>query len=131
MADTFKVGDHIKVVVGSRSNYACDKAVVLEVRTDGALCYQALSGPNEGMLNICNNENCKLIKKSMSSVKDKFVLVFKKEPEKFFIKAGIMGTDETLTEEGQEIFLTWLLKENGAAFKKEVVDPILAEEEKD
>lgn len=65
----------------------------------------------------------------MASLTEKFALAFKGEPEKSFIKAGVMNQNETLTTEGQAVFMAWLLKANGAAFKKEVVDPILAEEE--
>lgn len=69
-------------------------------------------------------------KSIMSSLKEKMALVFKGEPQKSFIKAGVMNVDETLTADGQQIFLAWLVKKNGDAFKTEVVDPILAEEEK-
>lgn len=67
----------------------------------------------------------------MASLKDKFALVFKSEPEKSFIQAGVMNNDETLTVEGQQVFMAWLLKENGDKFKTDVVDPILAENKKD
>lgn len=67
--------------------------------------------------------------KNMASLKEKMALVFKGEPEKSFIKAGVMNTDETLTPDGNAVFMAWLLKKNGADFKKEVVDPILADEE--
>ena len=63
------------------------------------------------------------------NLKEKMALVFKGEPEKSFIKAGVMNVDETLTTDGNSIFMTWLLKKNGAAFKKEVVDPILEDQE--
>lgn len=65
-------------------------------------------------------------KKTMT-LKDKFALAFKGEPEKTFIKAGVMGIDGTLTAEGRELWTTWLVKKFGDDFKKEVVDPILAE----
>ncbi len=66
----------------------------------------------------------------MSSLIEKAKLAFKGEPEKSFIKAGVMEADETLTEEGTELFLTFLLKKHGTEFKAEVIDPILAEEAK-
>lgn len=62
------------------------------------------------------------------TLSEKFAVAFKGEPEKSFIKAGIMNTDESLTEEGQALFLAFLLKEHGTKFKTDIVDPILAEE---
>lgn len=58
----------------------------------------------------------------------KFALVFKAEPQKSFIKAGITDANDILTSDGQAVFLAYLLKQNGDAFKKDVVDPILADE---
>lgn len=68
-------------------------------------------------------------KKTNMGLIDKMALVFKGEPEKSFIKAGVMNTDETLTKEGEAVFLAYLLKANGADFKTKVVDPILADED--
>lgn len=45
------------------------------------------------------------------------------------VKVGIMNTNESLTSDGQAVFLAWLLKMNGDAFKTEVVAPILAEKD--
>jgi hypothetical protein len=59
----------------------------------------------------------------------KLALAFKSEPEKSFIKAGITNMDGTFTTEGQTVFLAWLLKKNGEAFKTEVVDVLIKEEE--
>lgn len=67
------------------------------------------------------NTNMNLIEKAK--------LAFKGEPEKSFIKVGVMESDESLTEEGQELFLTYLLKKHGDDFKTTVVDPILKEAE--
>lgn len=71
------------------------------------------------------------------SIREKFLLAFKGEPEKSFRKAGITNGDDLLTDEGQKIFLSWLLKAKldasktiGEQFKSEVVDSILADDEK-
>ncbi len=64
------------------------------------------------------------------NLKEKFAIAFKGEPEKSFIKAGVMNTDESLTADGQALFLAFLLKKQGSEFKTEVVDPILEEEAK-
>lgn len=66
----------------------------------------------------------------MASIKEKFNLLFVSEPEKTFLKAGIIATtDSSLTEDGKSIFLSWLLKKHGTEFKKEIVDEIIKEEE--
>ena len=71
-----------------------------------------------------------LINKNMN-LKDKFTLAFKGEPEKSFRKTGITNGDDFLTEDGQHVFLGWLLKKHGEEFKKDVVDDILKEQEEE
>lgn len=103
--------------------------VVMKMHDDSKI---EIKKPDGGTWYIRNgNGNYKVIssKDNNMNLKEKMALVFKGEPEKSFIKAGIMNTDETLTPDGQAIFLAWLLKNNGAAFKTEVVDPILAEKD--
>lgn len=75
--------------------------------------------------------NLQLTKNTMN-IKEKFTLAFKGEPEKSFRKAGITNGDDFLTEDGQQVFLGFLLKKFGADFKTEIVDGILKdlEEEK-
>lgn len=68
--------------------------------------------------------------KSTMNIKEKFALAFKQEPEKSFRKAGITNGDDLLTEDGRQIFESWLLKKHGDEFKKEVVDDLLKDEEK-
>jgi hypothetical protein len=66
------------------------------------------------------------------NLKEKFVLAIISEPKKSFRKAGITNGDDFLTDEGTKIFLTWLLHNKFAdEFKKDVVDGILKEKEKD
>lgn len=60
-----------------------------------------------------------------SSIKEKFLISLKSEPQKSFRKAGITNGDDMLTSEGRDIFLTWLLNKHGLEFKKDVVDGIL------
>lgn len=71
-------------------------------------------------------------KNNAMPISEKFKLLFTSEPMKSFRKAGITNGDDMLTSEGRDVFLAWLLarKDLGAAFKKEVVDPILAEQKK-
>lgn len=63
------------------------------------------------------------------TLKERFQMLTKGEPEKSFIKAGIMDMSGSLTADGRELWTQWLVKKFGDDFKKEVVDPILAEEE--
>lgn len=80
-------------------------------------------GVDEDCFDLIKNNN----NNNMTTL-EKFALVFKSEPEKSFRKAGITNGDDLFTDEGQKIFLSWLLKKYGGDFKTEVVDPILAEE---
>ncbi len=65
--------------------------------------------------------------KNMSII-EKFKISLIGEPNKSFRKAGITNGDNMLTLEGQQIFLSYLLEKNGDAFKKDVVDRLLAED---
>lgn len=65
------------------------------------------------------------------TLKEKFNLAFKNEPEKSLQQSGLTGSDDSLTSEGKDIFLSWLLKKNAADFKTEVADAIIAEDAKE
>lgn len=65
------------------------------------------------------------------NILEKFALMTKAEPEKSFIKAGIMEVSGALTEDGANIFTMYLLNKFGADFKKEVVDGLIADEKED
>jgi len=66
----------------------------------------------------------------MTSLKAIWKSINQSEPEKTFIKAGIMDESEELTTDGKDLFIKFLFDKNVADFKKEVVDPIVAEQEK-
>ena len=55
----------------------------------------------------------------------------RKEPEKSFVKAGVMTDSLELTSEGKDLFLYFMLEKHKDEFKKEVVDAVLAEQEKE
>lgn len=133
----FKVGDRVKVLGNKLNN--CGGGV-------GKICNILSSGPYSGSWDVdCLGDgkaHCyvdpndleligvKQIKTTTTmSIKEKFALVFKSEPEKSFRKAGITNGDDLLTEDGKAIFLSFLLKKYGAEFKKDVVDEMLDEEE--
>ena len=79
---------------------------------------------------VSSVEQNKAEKKTMN-IKEQFLLAITAEPQKSFRKAGITNGDDLLTDDGQKVFLSWLLKQNQDTFKKEVVDPILADIEKE
>ncbi len=82
----------------------------------------------EFQLELLNKDLSKVNKDGQNmSIQEKFVLAFKSEPEKTFRKTGITNGDDLLTDEGQKVFLSWLLKKNQDEFKKEVADEILAD----
>jgi hypothetical protein len=66
---------------------------------------------------------------STTGLKEKFLISLKPEPQKSFRKAGITNGDDMLTQEGRDVFLSWLLAKYGTDFKKEVVDEILKDKE--
>src|SRR6185369_14303435 len=130
----FKVGDRVRQIVSgwNTSPYDNEKeAVVLEVENDkirireiGTWALVTTEWRNERGFELIS------INQSTMDIKEKFQLAFKSEPEKSFRKAGVTNGDDYLTDGGQKIFLSWLLKKNGADFKKEVVDSLLEEEAK-
>lgn len=68
----------------------------------------------------------------MANLKDRFLTIFSKEPQKSFRKAGIVDGDNLLTNEGREVFLSWLLNSKfGEEFKKEVVDELIREQKEE
>lgn len=77
---------------------------------------------------ISNSDN---VANKKMTLREKFLVSLKKEPEKSFRKAEITNGDDMLTEDGKNIFLSWLLTKNGADFKKEVIDEILSSEKED
>lgn len=127
----FKIGDEYEVIDNSCSH---DRSIGSTVKVHG-LYTGSLSGfYYTKELNWYISQSDVIKKGSSTDIKSmnivkKFQLATKSEPEKSFIKAGIAEMNGQLTSDGQEVFLQWLLKENGDAFKTAVVDPILADEE--
>lgn len=82
--------------------------------------FTKVSGPDYKKNNITTK---------MTNLIKKFSLLTKGEPERTFIKAGVTDDNGVLTSDGKTLFDAFMLKKYGAEFKKEVVDPILAEDE--
>lgn len=79
-------------------------------------------------LSFINNKK----ERKKMSLREKFTLALTPEPQKSFRKAGITNGDDLLTNEGQEVFLSWLLQTKFAdEFKTAVVDDILKEKKKE
>lgn len=129
---TFKIGSKVKINPDSSSSTSHKKgwkAVIISSyngSSRAAWNVQYEDGGTESWY----QDNLTLINNSMD-IKEKFTLAFKKEPEKSFRKAGITNGDDFLTEDGQLIFLGWLLKKHGDEFKTDVVDGLLEDQEKD
>ena len=72
------------------------------------------------------DENFHKQEKNIMNIKEKFILSLTSEPKKTFRRAGITDGDDLLTDEGQKVFLTWLLHSKFAEeFKKEVADELV------
>lgn len=123
----FKVGDRVKrepygigtIKIVSK-NYYNNGNANLEIRWDGSRDIDTINDEENVELITTNNTTMNL--------KQKFTNLFLTEPEKSYRKAGITNSDGILTSEGQEIFLTYLLKKD-TNFKSEVVDQLLKDEE--
>lgn len=129
----FKNGDRVERLNGKNGPFAVDMTgTVVAINSDGSVDVQVdhLGGR---IVNGNDSTNLKLIKSNNvtnnMNLIEKAKLAFKSEPEKSFIKAGVMDSNENLTFDGKELFLTYLLQKNKDDFKTTVIDPILAEDE--
>ena len=66
--------------------------------------------------------------KAMGTLKSIWKSINRSEPEKTYIKAGILNDNEEFTDEGKVLFLEYLLGKNPEF--KEVAEQIVAEKEK-
>lgn len=130
----FKIGDIVECM---ESCSGCIEGNKYVVRTDehgtlsiGPQADEYAKGRIKSIGSACQcPHKWALINKSntMSNIKEKFLLSLTPEPQKTFRKLEITNGDNLLTEEGTNIFLTWLLNKNQNEFKKEVCDPMLEE----
>lgn len=130
----FKEGDLVRIKdTENVRSFSCYREAIGKVTTLTNIDYEGGSNHPESNKFSINfllsdfeliNDN-----KTNMSLLETFKLAFKAEPQKSFTKAGITNSDDTLTSEGKDIFLAWSLKTNGAQFKTEVVDVLLADQE--
>lgn len=83
----------------------------------------AISSTTE--VNINNNEN-----KNMNNILKRLKDVIMDEPAKSLLKYGVTNSNGDLTQEGQEVFIDWLFKQNRDEFVKDVIE-VLKKADKD
>lgn len=129
----FKVGDRVEIINSGVSNYVGKRGIITKIEGNNYYVPEISGTVPWTFFGSTIIEHCfKLIKKEKTmDIKEKFQLAFKQEPEKSFRKLGITNGDDYLTDDGQKIFLSWLLKKNGADFKKEVVDDLLKKDDEE
>jgi hypothetical protein len=126
----FKVGDRVKYIstgeIGTIKIISAYNQIKFDIfKSGGGGLYDEIYG---GCYYNANDFEIELVSNiDNMNIIEKFTLNLKSEPEKSFRKAGIINGDDLLTDDGQKIFLTWLLSKNKAEFKTEVVDGILEE----
>ena len=136
----FKVGDKVRVLNKTTGNalsefysFVCKKSfyrIIEEMDGDGDYKVGIEDKSRyfkESDLELYNNK----FNNKIMDIKEKFVALFIKEPEKTFRKAGITNGDGFLTDDGRSVFESYLLNKFGDDFKKEVVDLMLKEEKGD
>ena len=140
----FKIGDKVKIKVDKDhylgNEYFPEEAIFRgDSSTIGCVALERLDrfagAAQNGWWNFRKEDLDKLISSSetinlkdkIMNLKEKFITAITPEPEKSFRKSGITDGDNLLTEDGEKVFLSWLLKKNAVDFKKEVVDDLLKE----
>lgn len=122
----FKIGDEVEVVWDDKGdNQYIGKISKIVFTEDNSKYHYNLAGLSP----MFSDDEIKLTNKNMN-IKEQFTLAMTPEPQKSFRKVGITNGDNILTEDGMKIYLSWKLMKDADAFKKEVVDDMLAEQEK-
>lgn len=134
----YKKGDRVVlnkdgIKVGCGISWIDKKCAYLVITSENGSSYSYTAYSKDGEKgNSCSgclsDIHFELLNNNTINMKEKFLSLFLKEPEKSFRKAGITGDSGFLTDEGQAVFLQYLLSKHGEEFKKEVVDDLNAEE---
>lgn len=142
----FKKGDEVKVIRGGREGQTLYVA-----QNDSSCPYiattyeDAMSGEWDGAE---DEDDLELLQKQSLSIRNNNVPevhitkntmtliatvrnLFRSEPEKSFIKTGIMNDNATFTPEGRDLFIDYLLQQNKEAFNKDLVQPLLEAQKKE
>lgn len=126
----FKVGDSVKL----KNNQSCNSAevdVIYQVQKCPKGAKNQPLGVGFDRNNLCHCQpSWELItsNNNQTNSMEKFKAMMKKEPMKSFYKAGLTDSNDVLTTEGKDVFLNFLLAKNQDAFKTEVADLMLAED---
>lgn len=120
-----KIGDSVKCIANDNGSgeYIGMEGSVISVGSCEYKYRYSVSFCSAGF----SDEELKLTKNYMNT-KEKFALIFKGEPEKSLRKAGLTNGDDLATEEGVQLYVSYLMKKD-KTFLDEVVVPILKEEE--
>lgn len=143
---TFKIGDKVRLHLKASMHHN-QKGIIVGGGTNGTQWQVKFDDGDHRWYKNSSliNENTNKAEKSnttinqetkpknqtfMSRLISSFKLMTKSEPEKTFIQAGVTDSNGNLSEEGKELFLAYLLAQNGMQFKTDVVDAILEEQQK-
>lgn len=136
----FKVGDRVRIKKYKGCGVEKDELSYCEITKINGTCYYFTSYDKDGVrledcYNCHNDESFELIqiknnKSIMQTIKQFIKDARRNEPEKSFIKAGVLDETEEFTEDGREMFLEFLFQENKKKFNETIVQPYLAEQEK-
>lgn len=122
-----KIGDKVRAVSGGGHNGQEGTIVMSYISSDTA--WNVMFDHGFGCEAYYESNLTLIEDKKNMNILEKFTIALKSEPEKTFRKTGITNGDDLLTEDGQKIFLSWLLKKNGETFKAEVADGLLKDVE--
>lgn len=119
----FKVGDSLQ------ENSGTNKGKIITIKSFyGSEDYEATDGSCwtdgyllENFIKLTKNNN-----KLMGKLTQIYKSITRTEPDKTFIKAGVLGEDLELTPEGNDLFISYLFALNKDAFKSAVVDVIVS-----
>lgn len=125
-----RVGDKVRRINGENAGMNDGDTGIIVSVADGKYC--DVKNDRTGKVANHHQENFVLISTNYINMNllEQAKLAFKGEPEKSFIKAGVLDSNENLTADGQQLFLTYLLKKHGEDFKTTVIDPIIKAGEK-
>jgi len=147
----FKVGDRVRWLVKEREEGYFNKGWFPYLHLGKVIKYEQgrpyvrmdyfenhkKDGDSEPLDSLVEESEIELVEETLTNkiktINMSLINTFKKltrsEPEKTFVKAGVLNEELTLTEDGKELFLNYMFEKEKVEFKKEVVDAIVKENE--
>lgn len=142
----FKAGDKVQLVsghgeCGNIAKQGIDiEFIIIDVASENSYHYTAYDRAGNKIVSCYTclgdsdfepyEQKTNLIKTFMSNIIEKFKILKMVEPQRSFLNAGIADINGNLTEDGKRLFNEFLISKFQSEFKTEVVDPILAVDEK-